>query len=135
MSIGSSDKHTIKLPRLSATGLKKRNQINLNRVNDVFENLNRVLDSGDTDALKALFRQDAWLRDFLTRLTHAFVGFSYPSWQRPDSQIHHRQLQDVTSTQYLAAEEWRIHATDRGARASGGCGMGGDHDRLRDRYW
>ncbi|CAI6059715.1 unnamed protein product, partial [Clonostachys chloroleuca] len=59
-------------------------------------------------------------RDFLTRLPHAFVGFSYPSWQRPDSQIHHRQLQDVTSTQYLAAEEWRIHATDRGARASGG---------------
>jgi hypothetical protein len=66
MSIGSSDKHTIKLPRLSAAGLKKGNQINLDRVNDVFENLNRALDSGNTDALKALFRQDAWIRDFLT---------------------------------------------------------------------
>ncbi|CAH0055662.1 unnamed protein product [Clonostachys solani] len=66
MSIGSSDKHTIKLPRVSAAGLKKGNQINLDRVHDVFENLNCALDSGDTDALKSLFCQDAWLRDLLT---------------------------------------------------------------------
>lgn len=66
MSTGSQDKHTITLPKLSATGLKRGNEINLEAVDHVFEKLNQALHSGGSDTFNALFTEDAWLRDFLT---------------------------------------------------------------------
>lgn len=66
MAVRSPNKHTITLPKLSAAGLKKGNGVDLDAVNVLFEKLNQTLESGNLDSLKALFCEDAWVRDFLT---------------------------------------------------------------------
>lgn len=59
------DKYTIKLPKVSAAGMVKGTAVDLDTVHAFFVKLNHALKAQDLDALGALFRKDAWLRDLL----------------------------------------------------------------------